>query len=97
MAAMQGALDQQIGDIPSALDRQAVELALARLREVTGDEEGPAARTIADLVQGGEASGQLIDAALGGSSFLADLIIRDPVFALTCLRQAPEEVMDGIS
>ncbi len=94
---MRGPLDQRIGDIPPALDRPAVELALARLREVGGDDAGPAAHAIADLAEGDGPAGRLIDAVLGGSPFLADLIIRDPVFALTCLRRSPEEVTGGIS
>ena len=82
--------------MPPAHDRRAVDLALARLREVNEPDAIAAASGLADLASGDTAAGRLLDAVLGGSPFLADLIIRDPVFALSCMDGAPEDILDAI-
>ena len=92
---MRGPLEQRIGDIPPALDRWAVDLARIRLREAN-DSGSAAAAALADLTGGETATSRLLDAVLGGSPFLADLVIRDPAFALACLKCAPEDVFDDI-
>ena len=93
---MRGPLEQRIGDVWPALDRRAVDLALSRLREVDDSRSATAAAALANLVGSEAAASRLLDAVLGGSPFLADLIIRDPVFALACLKCAPEDVLDDI-
>jgi [glutamine synthetase] adenylyltransferase / [glutamine synthetase]-adenylyl-L-tyrosine phosphorylase len=90
---MSQSLAQRIKPLPEPSDQSSIATTLDHLRT----EEGDAATRLLALAQtADDPLGALFRGVFAGSPFLADLILRDPDFAVACLDRVPEEELAGL-